>query len=80
MVPLDVRLNRLLDTIPLEVQSDGMSLMSSQAQLKARGRGHSGHHVGELGDALRRAGYVRRRRWLSDAQGFRALWYPARNR
>jgi hypothetical protein len=78
MVPLEVRLARLLATIPPAVQAEGLSLLALQAQLRPRGRGHSRCHIGELGDACRRNGLVRRRRWRADAGGFRALWYPER--
>ena len=47
---------------------------SRQVQLRARGRGHARCHVGELGRALRAAGYERRRQWRGDA-GFQALWF-----
>jgi hypothetical protein len=57
--PLDERLARLLATIPREVQAEGLSLTTLQGRLRARGRGHSKCHAGELGEALRRAGYVR---------------------
>jgi hypothetical protein len=77
-VPLEVRLARLLATIPPAVQAEGLSLLALQAQLRPRGRGHSRCHIGELGDACRRNGLVRRRRWRADAGGFRALWYPTR--
>jgi hypothetical protein len=76
LAPLESRLARLLATIPREVQEEGLSLAALQAQLRARGRGHSRCHIGELGDACRRNGLVRRRRWRGDAGGFRALWYP----
>jgi hypothetical protein len=76
LAPLEARLARLLATIPREVQEEGLSLTALQTQLRARGRGHSRCHIGELGEACRRNGLVRRRRWQSDAGGFRALWYP----
>jgi hypothetical protein len=75
LTPLEDRLARLLATIPIDVQREGLSLAALQAQLRARGRGHSRCHIGELGDACRRNGLVRRRRWQGDAGGFRALWY-----
>ena len=77
LAPLEARLARLLATIPREIQEEGLALTALQAQLRARGRGHSRCHIGELGDACRRNGLVRRRRWRGDAGGFRALWYPA---
>lgn len=74
-VSLDVRLSRLLATVPDEVQEEGLSLMALQAQLRPRGRGHSRCHVGELGAALRKLGFERRRQWRG-ANGFQALWFP----
>ena len=76
LTPLDQRLGRLLATIPPEVHREGLSLTTLQGQLRARGRGHSRCHAGELGEALRRAGFVRERRWRGNAEGFCALWYP----
>lgn len=71
LTPLEVRLTRLLATIPLEVQREGLSLAQLQTSLRGRWRGHC--HPGELGGALRRLGFVRDRRWRADA-GFRAYW------
>ena len=78
LTPLEKRLARLLASIPREVQAEGLSLTALQGQLRARGRGHSRCHAGELGAALRRAGFVRERRWRGGAEGFHALWYPKR--
>lgn len=74
--PLQDRLARLLATIPTEVLSEGISLSALQAGLKGRWRGSC--HPGELGAALRKAGFVRRRKWTDD-DGFRSLWFrPAK--
>jgi hypothetical protein len=73
LTPLDDRLAWLLATIPVEVQREGLSLPALQVQL--RGRGHDRCHIGELGGALRRAGFERRRNWHKNADGFRALWH-----
>jgi len=75
LTPLEERLARLLATIPIEVQREGLSLMTLQAQLRARGRGHSRCHVGELGEALRKLGFERRRSWTGGG-AFRSLWFP----
>jgi hypothetical protein len=72
LTPLEERLSRLLATIPIELQREGLSLASLQASLRGRWRGNC--HPGELGMALRRLGFKRERRWHND--GFRALWYP----
>jgi len=71
LTPLEDRLARLLATIPLQVQREGLSLPSLQALLRGRGRGHA--HPGELGAALRKLGFERRRQW-GGAGGFPALW------
>lgn len=73
LTPLEVRLGRLMATIPDAVQREGLSLPSLQAGLRGRWRGNV--HPGELGEALRKLGFVRRRQWRG-AAGFCALWYP----
>jgi hypothetical protein len=73
LTPLEDRLARLLATIPLEMQREGLSLSTLQASLRGRWRGNA--HPGEIGRALRRLGFERRRDWSGD-DGFRALWYP----
>jgi hypothetical protein len=74
LTPLEDRLSRLLATIPVEIQREGLSLSSLQASLRGRWRGNC--HPGELGTALRRLGFKRERRW-HDGAGFRAIWYRA---
>jgi hypothetical protein len=74
LAPLEQRLARLLSTIPLEVQLEGLSLPALQASLRGRHRGNC--HPGELGRALRKLGFSRERRWRSDA-GFSAVWRRA---
>jgi hypothetical protein len=74
LTPLEERLRRLLSTIPIEVQREGLSLASLQSSLRGRWRGNC--HPGDLGDALRKLGFTRQRRW-HDEGGFRALWYAA---
>ena len=71
LTPLDERLGRLLATIPIEVQREGLSIVALQASLRGRRRGNC--HPGELGAALRRLGFERRRNWRG-ADGFRAIW------
>jgi hypothetical protein len=71
LTPLDKRLERLLATIPVEVQLEGFSLSSLQTSLRGRWRGNA--HPGEIGRALRRLGFERRRNWRG-AQGFCAIW------
>lgn len=71
--PLQDRLSRLLETIPMELQREGLSLASLQAGLRGRWRGRS--HPGELGVALRNLGFKRKRDWKGEG-GFQALWFP----
>jgi hypothetical protein len=71
LTPIDERLARLLATIPIEVQREGLSIAALQPSLRGRRRGNC--HPGELGAALRRLGFERRRDWRG-ADGFRALW------
>ena len=71
LTPLKDRLDRLLATIPIEMQREGLSLTTVQTMLRGKWRGHA--HPGEVGAALRSAGFIRRRRW-SDQDGFRAVW------
>jgi hypothetical protein len=63
-------------TIPIEVQREGLSIAALQASLRGRRRGNC--HPGELGAALRRLGFERRRNWGAGADGFRAVWYLVR--
>ena len=67
LTPLEERLARLLATIPIEIQREGLSLFSLQASL--RGRWHHNCHRGELGLALRKLGFIRRRQWHSRFSG-----------
>lgn len=71
LTPLEDRLARLLKSIPVELQREGLSLASIQSSLQGRWRGNC--HPGELGNALRRLGFQRKRQWGGDA-GFKALW------
>ena len=72
LTPLDERLTRLLATIPIEVQREGLSLTTLQTSLRGRWRGNA--HPGEIGRALRRLGFERRRNWRG-TDGFRAVWH-----
>ena len=76
LTPLDSRLQQLLASIPVVVQSEGLSLPALQTLLKGRWRGTC--HPGELGKALRRLGWARKRCWRSgvDGAGFAARWHP----
>lgn len=71
LAPLEQRLARLLNTIPLSDQREGLSLPVLQASLRGRHRGNC--HPGELGRALRKLGFGRERRWRSDDE-FSTIW------
>lgn len=77
LTPIDVRLARTLDSIPAEVRQQGISLPSLVPLLKGRYRERP--RAGDIGDALRRMGWTRTRKWRCEAEGFRALWYPPTN-
>ena len=51
----------------------GASASSTTLQASLRGRSRGNCHPGELGAALRRLGFERRRNWRG-ADGFRAIW------
>jgi hypothetical protein len=74
LIPLEDRLMRLLATIPMEIQHEGLSLSTLQSSLRGRSRGHC--HPGELGAALRKLGFQRKRRWDGNS-GYGAVWYPS---
>lgn len=75
MTPLAVRLRAVLDEIPLATRREGLTLESIRARLKGRTRGAA--HTGELGAALVRLGYTRRRDWRQETgTGYGARWYP----
>src|SRR5262245_24307117 len=71
---LDDRLKHLLSTIPPEVQDEGLSIVAVQTMLRPHGSERSICTAGQLGDALRRLGFVRERRWHDGRSSFRALW------
>lgn len=74
LTPLEERLAKLLATIPNEIKSQGLSLPAIRTMLAGKWRGKC--HPGELGLALRRLGFKRRRNWSDGSQSFCALWYP----
>lgn len=73
LTPLEDRLKKLLSDMPEEVIAQGLSLDSLRRLLAGKWRGNC--HPGELGAALRKLGYVRRRNWSDATGGFRARWY-----
>jgi hypothetical protein len=76
LTPLENRLEKLLEKIPIEDQRSGLSLSSLRIML----RGRQGKHAqcGELGDALRKLGFERRRDWSGNSGGFHTRWYSTR--
>lgn len=77
MTPLETRVSKLLSTIPAEIQHQGISLSSLRGMLAGKWRGKC--HPGELGQALRKLGYQRRRNWSNATSSFSALWFPQRS-
>ncbi len=75
LTPLEERLKKLLASIPNDVISSGLSLDSLRRLLAGKWRGNC--HPGELGEALRKLGYVRHRDWSEAEGGFRAKWFKA---
>ena len=73
LTPLEDRLAKLLATIPPEIKIQGLSLHAIRDMLAGKWRGKC--HPGELGIALRRLGYERRRNWSDGTQSFSALWF-----
>jgi hypothetical protein len=74
LTPLEERVARLLAKIPETVQREGLVLSSLQRSLRGRWRGNC--HPGELGAALRRLNYKRKRNYKGETAN-RALWYPS---
>ena len=74
LTPLHSRLRKLLDDIPTSERRQGLSLLDLQARL--RGRKGRLPQIGELGAAIRRLGWQRRRRWSNEDAAFASLWYP----
>ena len=74
IAPLHTRLQKLLDQIPISTQQQGLSLLDLQARLRGRKGGLP--HIGELGAAMRRLGWQRRRKWSEEDTAFSSKWYP----
>lgn len=74
LAPLHTRLQKLLDQIPDIAKREGVSLLDLQARLRGRKGGMP--HVGELGAAMRRLGWQRRRTWSDQDAAFSSKWYP----
>ena len=74
LAPLPTRLQRLLATIPDCAKHQGLVLMELQAQLRGRKGGLP--HIGEMGAAMRKLGWRRRRKWSDESAAFSSRWYP----
>ena len=74
LAPLHTRLQKLLETLPLSDQRQGLSLLDLQVRLRGRKGGLP--HIGELGAAIRRLGWQRRRAWSDHDAAFAAKWFP----
>jgi hypothetical protein len=74
MTPLETRVTKLLTTIPSEIQNQGLALTTLRSMLAGKWRGKC--HPGELGQALRKLGFKRRRNWSKATSSFNALWFP----
>ena len=72
LTPLEERLKRLLSQMPEEMVAKGLSLDELRRLLAGKWRGNC--HPGELGAALRKLGFVRRRNWSDAEGGFKARW------
>ena len=74
MTPLETRVSKLLATIPSDIQYQGLALITLRSMLAGKWRGKC--HPGELGQALRKLGFERRRNWSKASSSFNALWFP----
>jgi 1,2-phenylacetyl-CoA epoxidase catalytic subunit len=72
--PLEDRLAKLLANIPSDIKDQGLSLTALRGMLAGKWRGRC--HPGDLGVALRKLGYQRRRKWSDGTHSFSALWFP----
>lgn len=74
LTPLDDRLRRILDNIPDSIKAEGVRLPPLVHQLAGRIRQHPS--AGDVGKALRRLGWRRKRDWSNGDEGYPAVWYP----
>lgn len=75
LTPLLQRLKKFIDNLPAELRNQPQPLEFFRQGLRGRQVGNNAH-AGELGAAMRKLGYVRRRGWSELEGGFRALWFP----
>lgn len=77
LTPLENRLSKLLSGMPAHLIEQGLSLDTLRRLLSGKWKGNC--HPGELGAALRRLGFVRKRSWKKGEDGFRSKWYQSLN-
>ena len=75
--PLIDRLEKLIASIPEEERNVPRPLEFFRTRL--RGVEGRGAHPGQVGEALRKLGFTRKRAWSAVDDGFRALWMPPTN-
>lgn len=76
-LPVEMRLGEALAKIPVAIQRKGLPIAVIQAQLRGRSDARRMCHAGELGEALQKRGWARRRTWeRRDNGGAKTLWYP----
>ena len=73
LTPLEDRLARLLSTMPEGITAQGFALNDLRRLISGKWRGNC--HPGELGAALRKLGYVRKRNWSKSDDAFKASWH-----
>ena len=76
-MPLTDRIKRLVASLPEPERNTPKTMEFFQTRL--RGRKGKTAHVGEIADALRKLGYLRKRAWSNSNNVFRAFWYPNGN-
>ena len=74
ITPLHERLRSLLNRFDPADLVDGLDLHTVRERLDGKKTGHA--HAGELGEAFRKLGWVRKRNWRKSDDGFRSRWYP----
>jgi hypothetical protein len=72
--PLVDRLRVLVATIPPEQAKHGMSIEWFRTRLRGKYCRHA--MAGDVAQALRELGWIRRRGWRESEDGFRARWFP----
>lgn len=75
LTPLLQRLKKFIENLPANLRNEPQPLEFFRQGLRGRQSGNNAH-AGELGVALRKLGYTRRRGWCASEDGFRALWWP----